>query len=110
MENLKKNIEGTYNFKNIVIHTIRKEKEGYTKSDEKTIQIFIQIKYPDIFEELMNEYNTEPNFGDNKTVNLKNRGNFINDISSGKINNKYDAEDEYIKKLRMMNSHLMNSI
>ena len=58
----------------------------------------------------MNEYNTEPNFGDNKTVILKNRGSFINDILSSKINNKYDAEDEYIKKLRMMNSHLMNSI
>ena len=49
--------------------------------------------------------NTEPGFGinfldDNKSVDLKNIGNFISDILSGKINNKYDAEDEYIKKIK----------
>ena len=37
-----------------------------------------------------------------KHVDLKNIGKFINIILSGKINNKYDAEKEYIKKLRKM--------
>ena len=35
-ENLLINTEKIYNFKNIIIDTIKKEKEGYTKSDGKT--------------------------------------------------------------------------
>ena len=51
----------------------------------------------------MNEYNTELDLGlkfpDDRTVDLKSIGNFIKDILSDKINNKKDAEDEYVKKI-----------
>ena len=88
MENGVKNSEGIYNFKNKIINII-KEEQGYSsKSDEKTKDKSVNlkwIKYPDNFENLINGYNTDPDFGvdfvdDNKSVNLKNIGNFINDI------------------------------
>ena len=117
MGNVVKNSEGIYNFKNKIINII-KEEQGYSsKSDEKTKDKSVNLKwtkYPDNFENLINEYNTEPDFGvdfvdDNKSVNLKNIGNFINDILSGKINNKYDAEDEYVKKIKD-NEDYLNSV
>ena len=71
-----------------------------TKYDEKTKDKGVDLswlKYSYNFQELINEYNTDPNFGldfldDDKSVNLKNIGIFIKDILSGKINNKEDAE------------------
>ena len=36
---------------------------------------------------------------DFKVVNLKNMSRFMNDILPGKINNKYDAEKEYVKRI-----------
>ena len=36
---------------------------------------------------------------DSKIVNLKNVSKFMDDIFSGKINNKYDAEKVYTKKI-----------
>ena len=91
MENLLINTDKIYDFKNIIIYTIKKEKEGYTKSDEKTKNVVLSwLKYPDNFKELINEYNSD----------LKNIGKFIDGILSGKINNKHDAEDKYIKKIK----------
>ena len=100
MENVVKNLGDIYNLKSKIFKII-KEEQGY-KSDEKTKDKsagLTWLKYPDHFKDLINEYNAEPNFGvdfidDDKTVDLKNIGRFINDILSGKINNKYDAEEE----------------
>ena len=86
MENLKKNTELIYNFKNKIINIIKKEMAYDSKSDKETGHKNVDLrwlKYP--FEELINEYNREPNFGvsfpdDNRTVNIKNIGNFMNDI------------------------------
>ena len=71
-----------------------------TKNDEKTKDKSVDLswlKYSNNFQELIKEYNTDPNFGldfldDDKSVDLKNIGIFIKDILSGKINNKQDPE------------------
>ena len=85
MENVVINSEDIYNFKNKIINIIKEELGYSSKSDEKAKDKSIDLswlKYPDNFKELEDEYNIEPYFGvdfidDNKTVDLKNIGNFI---------------------------------
>ena len=43
-----------------------------------------------------------------KTIDLKKVGKFVNDVLSGKINNKYDAEDEHNKNIKNDNDYLGN--
>ena len=75
MENTVKNAVNLYDFKNIIIDTIRKENEGITKTDGETKDNsagLSWLKYPNNFKELKDEYNAEPDFGlefpsDNRT-------------------------------------------
>ena len=43
-----------------------------------------------------------------KLYDLKKVGKFVNDVLSGKINNKYDAEDEHNKNIKNDNDYLGN--
>ena len=97
MKNVAKSSEELYRFRNKIINEINKEK-GYCSVDLRW------IKYPLTFKELEDEYFIDPNLGidvgDERSVDLKNIGKFINDILSGKTNNKNDAEGEYVKKIK----------
>ena len=43
-----------------------------------------------------------------KTIDLKKVGKFVNDVLSGKINNKYDAKDKHNKNIKNDNDYLGN--
>ena len=63
---------------------------------------FEWIRDIEVFNEVLDK--VEENVGleaitDSKVLNFKNVLKFIDNILSGKINNKYDAEKEYVEKI-----------
>ena len=58
--------------------------------DKRYISFFLDKVEKDIGLEAVTDF---------KVVNLKNMSRFMNDILPGKINNKYDAEKEYVKRI-----------
>ena len=47
-------------------------------------------------------------FGNEREIDLKNIGNFVGYNLPGKINNKYNAKDKYIKKIKKDEDYLEN--
>ena len=68
------------------------------------------LKYPDRFKELVNKVNSDSNLNavfDKIEKNwFKKYNNFLNNIMSGEIDNKYTAEKEYLEKIKFSKDYL----
>ena len=76
--------------------------DAFEKKNEMVEPNFEWIRDAEAFNEVLDR--VEESIGleainDSKVVNLKEVSRFIDDIMSGKINNKYDAEKQYVKKI-----------
>ena len=101
MQEVTENAKDLYGIRQEVINTF----EGKEKTEDNISVDLRWLKYPDYFERLKNEYNENPElkqtFDKSKNIfNFKKIGKLINDISTSKINNVFDAEAEYLQKIK----------